>query len=295
MNLRQLEVFMAVVQEGSFSKGAQRCLLSQSTVSQHVATLEEGTGVLLLERGGRKVQPTEAGQVLYRYGVRMMALREEAEASLAGLKGLECGSLRLGGSNIPAVHIIPGLFGEFHRRHPSILLNLVQADSLRVTELVREGELDLGIVGASSPGKALSFRPLMADRLILVAPGGHELAGKDRVSLAELRAHCLIGREPGSGTRKAILEALGKVPGGSELNEGIRLGSNEAVKEAILLGLGLGFVSSLSVERELSRGDLVEVALEGLPIERSLYLVCSERPLSSAAQAFLCFLEAYCP
>ncbi|HEY5975469.1 MAG TPA: selenium metabolism-associated LysR family transcriptional regulator [Geobacteraceae bacterium] len=288
MNLKQLEVFVAIAESGSFSRGADLCCITQSTVSQHMAALEDELGLLLFDRVGRGVQLTEAGRVLLRRTKRVLMEVGEIRQTMKRFRGLEIGHLQIGGSNIPGTYMIPPVLGSLLADYPGLTVTVLQGDSRNIAEKVSQGEIELGVVGGCFSLPGLSYSPLGADTLQLVVPAGHPWQGRPTVSPAELAAAPLIMREPGSGTAKTIGEALQQagLPVGQVLVSA-QLGSNEAVKQAVINGLGVSFLSSLSVERELADRVLSAVAVEGVVVVRTLFLVCrTGRDLSPAALAF---------
>ena len=288
MNLKQLEVFLAVADSGSFSRGAEATFITQSTVSQHIAALESELGVKLLDRTGRGALPTEGGKLLLEHARRVVAGAREIELTMRRFRGLEEAELRVGGSNIPGDHMIPEVLSLFLARHPGVRLTLLQGDSREILDRVAREEVEIGIIGSRFDDEGFSFTPLGSDEIRLIAGSTHPLAGTGAIGLDTLACQEFIMREPGSGTARTITEALagaGIAAGGLAVRAS--LGSNEAVKHAVACGLGLSFLSEISVRRELARGDLVEIPVEGLTISRHFYLVQrTARELSPAARAF---------
>lgn len=273
MTLRQLEIFVAVVETESFSRGAERTALTQSTVSQHIAALEEEFGAQLLDRTTRGILPTPGGQVFLQHARRILAERDILEQAMAGFHGLERASLALGASNIPANYLIPALLPVLNRRHPGITLNLKIGDSREILDSLRTGEVELGIVGGRDHDEIFSFSSLLKDQLVLIVGPAHPLHNRRTVTLDALQDYPLIVREDGSGSYQALQQGLQAV--GLDLHDlGIvaRLGSNEAVRQAVAAGFGCAFVSDLSIRSQLRHGELVKLDVSGLRIERRLWL-----------------------
>lgn len=296
MNLRQLEVFLAVADSGSFSRAAEAVLLTQSTVSQHVAALEEELGTPLFDRTGRGAELTEGGVLLQRHARRVTAECQALRHALAEFCGSENQQLVVGASNIPGTYLLPGLLGRFALRHPGVTLQLVSGDSREIVAQLVQRRLALAVVGDRLADESLTFVPLLHDALQLVVGPGHPWRGRRRVTLAELSAEPLLVREEGSGSGRATREALQQA--GHDLQrQRLRasLGSNEAVKQGVIDGAGVAFLSSLSIRRELEHGELAALTVEGVEIRRALWLVTRrDRALSPAAQAFIRLLEESC-
>lgn len=287
MTLRQLELFVAVVETGSFSRGAEQTALTQSTVSQHIAALEEEFGTQLLDRTSRGIFPTPGGEVFLGHARRIMAERDILEQAMAGFHGLERARLTLGASNIPANYLVPALLPVLSRRYPGISLNLKIGDSREVLESLKSGEVELGIVGGRDQDPVFGFEPLLKDQLVLIVGPDHPLRRRQAISLEDLKQQPLIVREDGSGTYQALHRALDAVGLDShDLRIVARLGSNEAVRQAVAAGFGCAFVSDLSIHSQLRHGELVKLEVSGLHIERQLWLArLRERTASPAALA----------
>jgi len=287
MNLRQLEVFLAVASSGSFSRAAEEVLLTQSTVSQHVAALESELGVRLFDRTGRGAELTDGGQLLRRHARRVLAECDDLRQSLARYRGMEDPQLRVGASNIPANYLIPGLLPTLAARHPGIVLSVHAGDSREVIDWLRVGQVALAVVGDRYDDAAVTYRPLLTDTLLLVIGRGHPWQGRAAAGLEELAATPLVVRETGSGSGRSTEEALqraGLDP--ARMRIVARLGSNEAVKQAVINGFGAAFLSSLSIQRELAHGEMAVVPIAGVTIERRFWLaVRRDRTLSPATQA----------
>ena len=287
LDLRKLQVFLAVIEEKSFSRAAERCYLSQPTVSGHIKALEDAFGVLLFDRHTREVRPTRAGELLYSYTKKILKLAEELEKEMDLFRAGGRGPLFIGGSTIPGQYILPPLLGAFKRLHPHTRITLKVSDSGEVTRMVAEGELDLGVVGARFSDQKLLFEPLWEDKIVLIVPPG---LFEEEFPLEKLFHLPLIVREEGSGTWftvKRVLEERGLSL--EKLNIVAELGSTEAVKQAVKAGLGGAFVSEMAVREELAQG-LVQKLVLPWSIKRHFYLVFPQgRTLSPIAQIFVDF------
>lgn len=294
MDIRRLEVFCRVVELKSFTRAAEAVLLSQPSVSEHVRVLEETLGEKLLDRLGREVLPTAAGQILYQYARRIIQLRDEALQALDQFRGHLSGNLSLGASTIPGAFLLPELIESFKLRHPSIQTILKIAGTSRIVEELLRGNLELGVVGAQPKDHRLESTQVFADELVLAVYPGHPWAEREAVPPDELPSQPFILRESGSGTRTVMAQALkehGLDP--ARLAMVAEMGSSEAVRQSIKARLGISILSSLAVAEDLRLGTLVRVPIEGLRIRRSFYLVQRRnRQLSPLALAFLNHLQA---
>lgn len=288
MNLKQLEVFIAVAESGSFSKGADITCITQSTVSQHISGLENILGVRLLDRTGKGAFPTPAGKMLLKLARQVVSDVDRINSALQHYKGVEDVTLRVGGSTIPGGYMIPDALPVLINRFPRLTIVLIEGDSQDVLDKLSREELEIGIIGSRFPEKGFTFQPFATEHLILVAGQSHPVASWSSLTFDDLVQEDFILREPGSGTGKTLAEAL-RVAGFDigKLSVRAYLGSNESVKHAVANGLGVSFVSELSVKKELERGELVKINLAGFDIQRSFYFVTrTGRDLSPAAKAF---------
>ena len=288
MNLKQLEVFLAVAESGSFSKGADATFITQSTVSQHISALEKELGIRLLDRTAKGALLTAAGEIFLIHARRVINEMRGIRMAISRFKGLEDVALTAGASNIPGNYMIPKVLPVLQQRFPGLALTILLGDSRDIVRKIETEEVELGIVGSRLADDALAFTPLGQDRIMLVVGRNHPWFSRTNADLDELRQQSFIFRERGSGTGKSVSEALiavGIDPGG--LNVKVNLGSNEGIKQAVAGGAGISFVSELSIRRELAHGELREITIPGLKIARQFYLVSrAGRELSPAATAF---------
>jgi DNA-binding transcriptional LysR family regulator len=291
MDTRQLAAFCAVVERRSFSQAAERLGVTQPAVSLQVRSLEKRLGTQLLDRSGRRVEPTEAGWRLYRGAQKLLALEEQLVADVAAsTEGELSGDLVLGASTGPAAIVVPLLLGEFQRANPAVRVFLTVSDTHSVVERVAERELELGIVGASRRHRGVRFEPFFADQVILACPPGHRFAGRT-VTLDELREETLILMQEGAGVRQIVEDALRRQ--GIRLRDldvRLELGLQESVRRAVEAGFGVTFISRAAVEAELAEGRLAEARVEGLDASREISLAsASGRARTRVADAFVAF------
>ncbi|HLE43951.1 MAG TPA: selenium metabolism-associated LysR family transcriptional regulator, partial [Methylomirabilota bacterium] len=292
MDLRQLEVFARVVETRSFSRAAEALRLTQSTISEHVRLLEEEVGVRLFDRLGRETVPTRAGELLYGYAQRLLALRAEAQQALQQFLGQISGGLTVGASTIPGEYVLPPLIGAFREKFPQVSIALHIGDSREIADSVVEGRVELGLIGARPEQRTLQAVELMPDELVVVVPPGHAWFGRKLVTLDELKPEPLIVREPGSGSRQALETALDEAgPGLGGLRVIAEMGSTSAIKQAVKAGVGLSIMSKRAVEEECRHGLLWCLTIKDLRFTRHFYVVThTGRSRSPLCQAFLDFL-----
>ncbi len=292
LSIRQLETFVALIDRGSFTKAARFLNLSQSTVSGHIAELERRLGVRLVERDRGGAKPTSAGHALLRPAREALRAERNARQAIADLTGLLSGTLVLGASTIPASYLLPRLIAEFHTRYPAVSIRMITGDSDQILDRVSAGEVEAAFVGRLPKRNDLHSDEVDRDRLILVASPAHALASRGRVSLADIADQPLVMRERGSGTRAATEAALSVPAGRGGVHPGLNVvcevGSTEAMKAAVVEGLGMAFLSDLAVRAELASKTLVEIPLEEFSVRREFHLVRRDgKLLSPAAQAFV--------
>jgi DNA-binding transcriptional LysR family regulator len=291
MDTRQLAAFCAVVERQSFSQAAERLGVTQPAVSLQVRALEKRLGTQLLDRSGRRVEPTEAGLRLYRGAQRLLALEEQILDEMAGEgEGELTGELRLGASTGPAAIVVPLLLCEFGRAHEGVRISLTVADTQAVVDRVGARELELGIVGAARRHRGISYEPFFDDEVILAVPPGHPFAGRT-VPLEELRAERLIVMQEGAGVRQIVEDELrGLGLRLRDLDVRLELGLQESVRSAVQGGYGVTFISRSAVEAELAAGTLAAARVEGLDARREISLArATGRTPSRAAEAFVAF------
>lgn len=289
MNLRQLEVFLAILDQGSFSAGAKACLISQSTASQAIATLEEEVGARLLERAHGGVRETPAGKVFKKHAKQILADVASALDSIERQRGIAKTTLVVAASTIPCAYLVPPVIKRLCEDFPELKVTLLAGDSQETISRVADREADIGIVGSRFEERGLVYEPFHRDEVRLYAAAGGGLPSN--IELASLARLPVIMRESGSGTNKAVMEGLrsaGFDP--ATINVRLRVGSSEAAKAAMLCGLGATFLSELAVKREVERGDAVLVVIKGFSISRTFYLV--SRAGSQGAGAVASFREA---
>jgi DNA-binding transcriptional LysR family regulator len=293
VTLRQLAVFEAVARNGSFTRAAEELHLSQPAVSMQVKQLEENLGLPLFEQMGKKIYLTEAGRELESYAVRVSQLLDEAEAVLEEMKGVRRGSLNISVATT-ANYFATRLLAAFSQHNEGVTFSLDVTNRETLIRQLENNERDLVIMGKPPDGHDLDAESFMANPLVVVAPPEHPLTRKKGIPLSALAGERIVVREAGSGTRIAIERFFAER--GIEFAMGMEMSSNEAIKQAVEAGLGLGIASIHTLELELDCGRLAILDVEDFPILRHWYIVQRRgKRLSATAQAFKDFVLAEAP
>jgi DNA-binding transcriptional LysR family regulator len=293
--LPHLGTFVVAAELASFTAAASAFGITQSAVSQRVALLEKRLHLSLFERRAGKVCLTEAGRRLYQYGRRILDLHEEAREALGGFHAPISGDLAIAASSVPGECILPALLPSFQEKHPQVRVRATVSDSASVLKDIEQGRAAIGLVGKKTKSASLDFRPIESDSLVLIVPAGHPSAERKTISLKALSREKLVIRESGSGSRCVLERSLLKAGTAlSALNVAFELGSNAAIKDAVRRGLGVAFLSQMTVRRELEAKELRVVTVRGMDLTRQFYVVFDRRrPLTPAAAVFVHFAVAH--
>ena len=286
--LRQLQVFEASVRLGSYSRAAEELFVTQPTVSMQIKKLADALGLPLFEQVGRNVRPTEVGQELYKSCRRIFENLANLEMMISDHKGMKRGRLRLGVVTT-AKYFVPEVLGEFCRLYPGIDVALKVSNRDRITERLSGYEDDLYIMG-QAPEHVMDIEsyPFAPNPLVLLAPRDHPLIGEKNIPLSRIAEEPFILREPGSGIRDATLRLFERH--GLQPKVRMELGSNEAIKHAVVGGLGLAVLSLHTLSLEGPDGPVAILDVEEFPIMRQWHIVYPKsKELSLVANAFLEF------
>lgn len=297
--LDQLHIIRAIAQHGSFRKAADSLYISQPAVSLQIQNLEKQLGVTLFDRGGRKVQLTEAGQILVNYGNRILGLCLEAGRALRDLQDLKRGTLALGASQTVGTYIMPRLMGQFRQSHPQVLVQLHVQSTRRIAHRVVNGDLDLAIVGGEIPYELRTNLEVSAygeDEFVLVTATTHsgrsatevQILNQPLLQTSDLQKLPFITLDSQSSSRHTLDMALSRYGLDPDLfRVEMELSSIEAIKNAVRAGLGVAFLSLMAVDLELERGTLRRLHVEGLEVKRTLWVAVNpDRYQSQSAQVF---------
>jgi DNA-binding transcriptional LysR family regulator len=286
VDIRDLEVFLAVVKYLNFTRAGEEVHLSQPSVSVRIRRLEDELQIKLFEQVNKKVVLLEAGRLLESHAWRAVAVLADARRAIEDLKGLEFGSLRIGASTTPGMYLVPRIIAEFKRQHPKISVSMHIKNTRQVEIDVIKNEFDLGFVGGHLVSDNIEWLPWHTDEIVLVVPPNHYLTKKKQIKLNDLAKEQLLYREPGSATRAEVERKLADLD--LRLESAADLDNPEAVKQAVANGLGIAFVSQFAVETELRAKTLVAVKVHGLRINRELKIIYRKgKHLSRSASALI--------
>ena len=288
LTLRQFRVFEAVARHLSFSRAAEELHLSQPAVSMQVRGIEVILGVPLTEQLGKKIYLTEAGREVLHASRAITSRLDDLQANLAQLRGLDSGRLSLAAtSTVNAV--ATDILARFRGRHSGVSIHLDVSNRSAVLSLLATNHTDLAIMGQVPEDLGLEATRFMDNPLVVIASPDHPLVRKKSISIEDLAAESFLVREAGSGTRGAMERFF--AARGLEIQSSMEMSSNEAIKQAVQAGLGLGILSLQTLEMELALKRLAILKVEGFPIMRHWYIVHrADKRLSPVALAFKNFL-----
>jgi DNA-binding transcriptional LysR family regulator len=290
MDLAQLEVFLAVVREGRFSRAAVKLYRTQSAVSQSIRKLEQDIGEPLFDRSSRDGLLTDAGKVLREYAERLLNLRSDAQEALVELRELQKGKLTIAANEFTALYLLPVL-AEFRRLHPMIKITVQRSLGSHIPDEVLRHNSELGVLTYDPQEPQLNSIVVYLDELIFVVPPRHPLAGEAQVSIRQLGAESFVAHIVSSPYREKVIQAFKRHK--TPLHMDIELPTLQAIKRFVVMGNGVALVPEISVEAELARGELVRIPVKELRLHRKLRLVYRESASPShAARAFLKVAEA---
>jgi DNA-binding transcriptional LysR family regulator len=293
---RQLRVFAEVARHLSFSKAAQALHLTPPAVTMQIKELEGHVGLPLFERKGRTVSLTTPGEYMLVYARRMLATLKDAEDAAARLKQVEVGTLTIGMVST-AKYFLPRLLAQFRQEHEGVEIRLTEGNRGQLVQLLQASDVDVAVMGRPPKELATRAEPFAAHPHVFVAPVDHPLVRDGGASSVEsLRPYGFIVREQGSGTRAAMEQFLGQAR--LEPKVIMEMGSNETIKQAVMAGMGISFLSLHTLRLELDNGLLAVLDVDGSPVLRAWNVVHTlSKVLSPAAEAFRYFMlergEAY--
>lgn len=285
MNPALLQLFEAVAEEGSFSGAGQKLRKSQPAVSLAVKRLEDELGAQLIDRGSRTLRLTDAGREVLRYSKQFRGLERKLRVALSDLRDRRAGKLTVGANESAALYLL-GHVEAFLARHPTIQVELRRSLSSRIPEAVLEGSLELGAISYDPGDPNLLVHRLYEDRLTFVVSPGHRLAGRRRISIAELGEERFIAHNVVSPYRARVIETFRRHQ--VRLNMAIEMPTIETIRRLVQRNLGVAFLPKMCVEQQIQSGALREVSVRELAMGRTIRLIYpARRMLSQASQAFL--------
>ncbi|HWE86838.1 MAG TPA: LysR substrate-binding domain-containing protein [Terracidiphilus sp.] len=290
MELSQLETFLAVAEERSFSRAAARLHRTQPAVSQVIRKLEESVGETLFDRAARDGSLTAAGALLRDYALRLIALRREASSALDELKSLERGRLHLAANEYTCTYLLPAI-DAFRREYPHISVTVQRMLASSIPDELNLRTFEMGMISFRPDPSQFRTIAVYGDTLAFIVSPSHPLAGAQRVSITELGNEIFIAHNVASPLRRKVIETFQRYR--TPLNMGIELPTIEAIKRFVAMGNGVALVPHITIARELETGELVSVPVPELEMKRILRLAHRRQgTLSYAATAFLKTIRA---
>jgi DNA-binding transcriptional LysR family regulator len=286
MEMAQLEYFVRVVQEKSFSKAASRVFRTQPAVSIAIRRLEQEIGLPLLERSQKTPVLTEAGQVVFDYAQRILGLRDEVGQAIQDLQHLKSGRVRVGANESTSLYLLPELILSFREQYPDVKVEIYRQVSSRLPRELLDRNIDLGLMAFEPVDRELEAFPVLKDELVLIMSPKHPLAGRSVVKVKELGQEPFVAHNVNSGSRAKVIDTFARQH--TPLNITLELATIETIKRFVQKRVGLAFVPRMCVREELARGVLVSVPVRGLTHNRILWAAHRRgTQLSPAATAFL--------
>lgn len=295
INLRQLEIFVAIVDYGSFTEAAKRLYLAQSTVSSHIRALEESLHVVLFRRKSkRNMVLTPDGKRVYQYARDILAKCTALRSDVMGDPRRE---LSIGASTVPAQSLLPGYLADFSAAWPDCCCTLRCGDSGQIHQLLLDGDIQLGFVGSSDDRQNLSYEPVAQDRLVMITPNTPEFAALQQKGVLGrdlLQHHPLIFREHGSGTQKVIDNYISRLRLDAHQMRVMAYVSDPAVlQQLVARGSGVSILSLLAVRAQVQAGHVLQFELDTQPLERSIYMAWRKKSTpSELARAFAAIVRS---
>jgi len=295
MNINLFRTFIRVVETQNLSRTADEFGLSQPAITKQIQALEDMYGVLLLERSGRRLKTTEAGEILYNCARDIIRAVDKTEKEMANLADINKGSLVLGASNIPGEYILPKLIKDFKDNYPHISIAMDIADTEKILNKVSEREIDIGIVGGWVSNRKIEGFKWLEDELVALVPDSHRLASANSVSLQDLAGERWIFREKGSGTRKATEDLLALHGIRKEdINVYMEAGSTEAVLASVESGMGITIMSRWAIKKIDPHRKLKGITIGDPGASRFFYVVFPrQKARRKSVESFLDFVQKY--
>ena len=286
MDFGQLEIFLCIAEEKSFSRAAEKMLRTQPALSIAIKRLEEELGEPLFDRSSKNGMLTEAGKILYSYAQRLINLRHEAQEAVGELRGMYRGRLTIGANESTSHYLLPQLLLEYRKRFPQIKIEVHRNVSEKIPLEVLERNLDFGFLSYDPLHSALQSIEVYRDELALVVPPKHVLTRRDQVTVRDLGEYQFVAHNVKTPARERIFDLFRQHH--TPLNICVELSTLETIKDFVLLGVGIAILPRLAVDDEIKSGKLIEVPVKGMKIEKALRLVYRrEANLSHAAKSFL--------
>lgn len=293
MNIEHLKTFQEIVKLGSFSEVAKKLSITQPAVSFQIQKLEQQMGTRLIDRTQRAISLTAAGKRLLRFAESVEAEREQLLEDLEEMREEITGELLIAASTIPGEYLLPPLLSAFKKMHPAVRIQVDVSDSLTVIDGVRENRYEVGFCGVPPEGQDLKSFRIAEDEIVLIVPAEHPFAGKNEVTLTDLKGEALIFREATSGTQRSLENALAKAGINTEnWIPNLTLGTTQAVVSAVASGAGIALVSNMAIKQSLALGLIHQVRVGELKLSRYFYCVFrQERVVTRLVDEFIGFIR----
>lgn len=292
MELTQLEFFVSVIEEGSFSKAADRVFRTQPAVSIAVRRLEEEIGAPLLDRAQKTPTLTEAGRIVYDYAQRIIALRDQALGTVGELRALERGRVRIGANESTSLYLLPEIILAFRERHPKVKVEIFRHISERLPREVLDRNVDFALMASEPSDRDIEAFPVLKDELVLIMSPKHPLARRDSVAVKELGGESFLAHNVKTASRLKVIETFAKHH--TPLNITLELATVETIKRFVQKKIGLAFVPRMCVSEELERGTLATIPVRGLSYNRTIWAAHRRGvTFSHAAASFLELLRQH--
>ncbi len=297
MNINLFKTYIRVVETQNLSRTAEEFGLSQPAVTKQIQALEDIYSVLLLERSGRRLKTTEAGETLYNHARDLVRSMEKLENAMQAIAEDRKGNLLLGASTIPGQYIIPTLIKGFKQAYPHISISLEIADTEKIFNKISERELDIGLVGGWLNQRKAEGFPWLEDELVVVVPNDHRLARQTSCSLADLQEESWIFREKGSGTRKAVEEMItARQLNKDNIDVYMEAGSTESVLAMVEAGMGISIVSRWVIRADHPQTKLCYLKLEEREARRMFYVIYPKQKVRrKSVNYFIDYLKSSMP
>ncbi|MDY3870927.1 MAG: selenium metabolism-associated LysR family transcriptional regulator [Clostridiaceae bacterium] len=297
MDIKQLEVFTAVVDSNSFSKAAEQLHLTQPTVSTHIASLEKELKIKLIVRTTKEIFPSEAGKLLYQYARKILRTRKEAVEAIQAYSKEMCGTIHIAASTIPGQYFLPKLLRSFREKYPDIQFAMETTDSQEVVAAVASRAAEIGFCGTLLDAPKCTYQDFADDRLVLITPNTRKYRQyqKKGFPVRRILDESFISRESGSGTRKETEQFLREMGVDvSQLKVAVEVRSTDNIKKMVSEGLGIAVISRAAAENDCQFGNLLAFDFDSVSLRRKLYIVRHKKGiLSPIAQTFYDFAIDY--
>jgi DNA-binding transcriptional LysR family regulator len=294
INLNHLRIFYYAVKYQNFTRAAQKLCISQPAVTAQIKMFEDQLKLKLFKKRGRKIYPTAESDLLYEYARKVFETEEAFENAVEALHGLKKGILRLGAAKTYARYLLPYLMSRFHREFPNIQINVSEGSSREMINSLLEFKNEIALIAKSETSKEIRFVPFIREKVVLILPPDHRLAGKKAVDFKELCREKIMMKEIGSGTRLLVDKLFAE--NGCKPDVLMETSNQEFIKQLVQQGEGISFLSSVAVQTELAQKKLSSIDVKRADMSMDIHVAYVEGDnLSRAANAFIEYTEKFKP